>query len=173
MTANTLPVIAPDTYRIDPARSAVHCATKGMFGLATVRGTFTITSGTIMVAEDRECSRVEATVDAASFHSGNKRRDADIASKRFLNAAAHPEITFSSTSVQREQSGGWSLTGVLTVCDVSRDVTLPVAVSLAPGGIRFDTRTTIDRYAFGVTSSKGMVSRYSDLALRIHATPAR
>jgi polyisoprenoid-binding protein YceI len=173
MTANTVPVIAPDTYRIDPARSAVHCATKGMFGLITVRGTFTINSGTIMVAEDRVSSRVEATVDAASFQSGNKRRDADIASKRFLNAAVHPEITFSSTGVQREQSGGWSITGVLTVCGVSRDVTLPVAVSLTPDGIQFDTRTTIDRYAFGVTSSKGLVGRYSDIALRIRATPAR
>lgn len=163
MTASTRPATAPATYRIDPARSTIRFACKGMFGLATVRGTFTVRHGTIVVAGDVTQSTVTATVNAGSVESGSKRRDADLRSKRFLDTDRHPEITFTSREVTDS-----TVTGTLTAHGVSQPVTL--AVTPEAGG-RFVATTRIDRYAFGVTSSKGMVAQYVDLTLEIAAHP--
>lgn len=163
MTASTTPAIAPATYRIDPARSIIRFACKGMFGLDTVRGTFTVRHGTIVVADEVTRSTVTATVNAGSVESGNKRRDAHLRSKTFLDTERHPEITFTSNEVTSS-----TVTGTLTVHGVSKPVTL--AVTPEAGG-RFVATTRIDRYAFGVTSGKGMVGRHVDLTLEIVAHP--
>jgi polyisoprenoid-binding protein YceI len=159
------PAIAPATYRIDPARSTVRFSVAGMFGLHTARGTFTIRDGTVLITEDPSQSRAAAVLDAGSFHTGNRRRDADVCGKNFLDVARHPEIRFTSREVS-----GTAVTGVLTVCGTGQRVTLDLTPSATEDGCRFTATTRIDRYAFGVTGSKGFVGRYVDVDLDIVAS---
>lgn len=166
MTASTAPAIAPATYHIDTARSTVGFVSK-IFGLLRVRGTFTVRDGTIVVADDVTRSSVTATVDAASIDTANTRRDKDLRSKKYLDTARHPEILFTSREVTPD-----SVTGMLYVHDTAHRVTLTLTPGSTPDGVRFTASTTLDRYAFGVTSAKGLVSRNVDVELEIVATRA-
>jgi polyisoprenoid-binding protein YceI len=171
MTVTTRPAIAAGTYRIDPAQSRVTFTAKGLFGLETVRGTFDVCDGEIVVADDPARSTVRATLDAATFHTSSARRDAHVRSKRFLDAAGYPTMTFTGASPTPRPDGTWVLPGTLavhgTTCDVP--VTLTAIGATATGG-RFSATARVDRYAAGVTGSRGLVGRYVEFALDVVAT---
>jgi polyisoprenoid-binding protein YceI len=164
MSSTTLPVIAPGTYRIDPKHTIIRFTTRHLFGLGGVRGTFAVRDGTVVVAADPRQSRATAVVDAASFDTGNPRRDKDVRSTNFLAAEAYPDISFTSTELAADAAGNWTLTGSLTVRDATSNLTLILGDA---SGHRFRATTRIDRYAFGVTRGKGMAARYLDLDLDI------
>ena len=52
----------PGTYILDPTRSSLTFTTKHLFGLGTVRGSFTVGSAEIQVAEPHAASVVRATL---------------------------------------------------------------------------------------------------------------
>jgi polyisoprenoid-binding protein YceI len=91
----------PGRYEIDTGGSTVRFRTRHLFGLAPVRGTFAIASGTIDVAEPLVGSAVYAEIDAASFRTGNGQRDATVHSPRLLDTGRHPLITFRSEEIDQ------------------------------------------------------------------------
>ncbi len=150
-------------YQIDPDGSSVTFRTRHLFGLAPVRGSFAIRAGTVDVSEPVTGSRISAEIDAASFHTGNPLRDAQVRSAGFLAADEYPVLAFSSTGLD-----GQVLEGTLTV----REVTRPVSVLAEVTGVStrsFTARATvrIDRYDFGVTASRGLAGRYLDVAVEV------
>ncbi|MGW7270917.1 YceI family protein [Streptomyces sp. NPDC054864] len=158
------------TYEIDTAASTVSFRTRTVFGLFPVRGSFGISRGRITVADAVEESSVDVTVGTDSFDSGLERRDRHVTSADYLDAAEHPEIGFRSRRVTRSASEAAVLQGELTV----RGVTRPVAVSIgrvALNGRRLTVEgtATIDRYAFGVTTAKGMTGRRLKIQLSVEA----
>jgi polyisoprenoid-binding protein YceI len=168
MTITTRPGIAAGTYRIDPEHSAIAFVTKSLFGLETVRGTFRIRDGEIVIAADTARSTARATIEAGSFRTDKPRRDKDVTSKRFLDAARYPTITFTSTGLAHGPDG-WRLTGTLTVRDTTSEVALVVSEQ-APGFLRATAR--VDRHVAGVTAGRGLISRYLDLTLDVKAVPS-
>jgi polyisoprenoid-binding protein YceI len=62
-----MPVPQLGRYGIDPAHSAVTFRTRHLFGLAPVRGSFAIRSGTVDVTEPVSASGIHAEVDAGWF----------------------------------------------------------------------------------------------------------
>ena len=72
----------PGRYEIDTSCSAVTFRTRHLFGLAPVRGSFTIRAGTIDVAEPLADSSVHVHIDPASFRTGNGQRDSAVRSER-------------------------------------------------------------------------------------------
>jgi polyisoprenoid-binding protein YceI len=161
------PALAPGTYRIDPARSRVRFAIKEGFGLMTARGTFTIRDGTVSVSASG--SSATATLDVASFKTDKPRRDAVVVSKRFLDAAAHPTMTFTSTRLEHVD-GTWTLTGLLTVRGVVSEVPLRLVSGTATvDGCRFTATARVDRHAFGVTTARGMIARWLDVEFDVYA----
>jgi polyisoprenoid-binding protein YceI len=158
-TGTTTP--PPGRYEIDTGRSAVTFRTRHLFGLAPVRGRFAIRAGTVDIAEPLAASAVYAEIDAASFRTRNRQRDASVRSARLLDVAGHPVITFTSERVDCQE-----LTGALTVRGVTRPVILsvePPAVSPRSFTVRATTR--IDRAEFGVTGYRGLAGRYLDLSV--------
>src|SRR6201984_1781286 len=71
-------------YQLDPAASTVTFATRHMFGLAPVKGTFRLISGQVTIADPLTSSTASAGVDAARFANGNPRRDQDVKWARLL-----------------------------------------------------------------------------------------
>jgi polyisoprenoid-binding protein YceI len=150
-------------YEIDPGGSTVTFRTRHLFGLAPVRGTFAISSGTIDVAEPLAGSGAYAEIEAASFRTGNGQRDGAVRSARFLDAGRHPLITFRSEGIVDA-----ALTGTLTVRGVSRPVSLAVEVTgVSPGSFSARAATRVDRTEYGVTASRGLAGRYLDLSLEV------
>jgi polyisoprenoid-binding protein YceI len=169
----SITVLAPGAYRLDPARSQVHYSGKHMFGMGAVRATFTIEGGELRIGEPLAASSIVVTVDAASFSSGNTKRDKDVCSAGLLDVAEHPVITFASDSVQ--QAGDALLvTGTVTAHGHTVEVDVHIdRITDESTGIRLHGRAEhLDRTDFGITGSRGMVGRYLDLELDAFASTA-
>ncbi|GGY19220.1 YceI family protein [Streptomyces xanthochromogenes] len=126
-TATAAPALGH--YAIDPAASTVEFTTRHVFGLLPVRGTFTIRSGSVDIAEPLGGSGVRAEIGTASFSTGSRQRDRAVRSARFLDAERHPLMTFTGDRVD-----GTTVPGTLTVCGVARPVSLRIEESASTTG---------------------------------------
>ncbi|WP_367123328.1 YceI family protein [Streptomyces phytohabitans] len=163
--------LSAGTYEIDPAASTVRFATRAMFGLLPVRGTFALARGRVVVAgaDGAPEPSVAVTVEAASFDSGNSKRDDHVRSADYLDVQDHPEITFRSEGFERSGEDV-ALRGELTVRGVTGPVVVAVDSFTAEGGRLTATGSaTVDRYAFGITNGKGMTGRHLTLTLEVVA----
>ena len=164
----TLP--AAGTYTFDSDRTTIEFATRHLFGLAAVRGTFTVRSGQVVVGTSLSTSRVTATADAASFSTGHAKRDPHVRSADFLHTDEHPEIVFSSTRVEQDDKGT-VVHGTLLARGTEAPLALRViqADTLADGSIEFRASGTVDRYQHGITKMKGMAARHLTLTVKARA----
>ena len=169
----TTPALPPGgTFEIDPARSTVTFATRHMFGLGAVNGTFAVRDGTIAVPSDDNKSgvlEVGLRIDAASFHTGTARRDTHVKSADFLDVGAHPFIEFSASSPVHDFNGR-SVDGSLRVTGNQGPVQVQVGEFATTGdGVRVQGTTTVNRYDFGVTKMKGMAGRDLEMTIDLVA----
>jgi polyisoprenoid-binding protein YceI len=170
-TTQRASVPAAGRYRLDPVRSSVTFRTRHLFGLGAVSGHMALTGGEITIDPAVPQATVTAAVSAASFHTGSRIRDRDIRSAKFLDTGRYPHITFRAGTLTRAGSR-WMLAGDLNVRQISSPVTLAIeSVEPARGGFRVRATTRIDRYAFGVTASKGMAARHLNINLAVTAEP--
>ncbi|MHB9863368.1 YceI family protein [Streptomyces sp. YIM S03343] len=166
----TIKAPTPGRYDIDVPRSQITFTTKHMFGLGTVRGSFQLRGGTVALAEPLTATRVDAVADAASFDTGNEKRDRQVLSKTLLDTATYPDIAFTSTAAEQDATGAWTLQGHLTAHGVRAPVTFTVAKAEVDGEeIAVEATATVDRYAHGVTKLKGMAARRLRLTASIRA----
>jgi polyisoprenoid-binding protein YceI len=150
-------------YEIDPAGSTLAFRTRHLFGLAPVRGTFTIRGGTVDIVEPLTASAVHAEIEAGSFRTRNPQRDASVRARRVLDAEHRPVISFDS-----ERPGTRDILGTLTVRGVTRAVRLQVTdVTLAPDSFTVRATARIDRIEFGVTAYRGLAGRYLGISLEV------
>jgi len=184
----------PGHYDIDPSRSRVTFATRHLFGLGRVKGSFAIRRGTADIADPVAASAIYAEIETASFRTKNPARDGSVRSPRFLDPAGHPVMIFRSDRIEAEGQGpvtkergvepaGGSrgvappgqqshvVTGTLTVRGATRPVTLAVTRCEASRGA-FTARATtrIDRTEFGITAARGLAARYLDLTVEVQCT---
>jgi polyisoprenoid-binding protein YceI len=152
-------------YDIDSSNSVGQFRTRHMFGLGPVRGMFAIVSGAVDLAEPLAESAIWAEIDSASLTTANPQRDATVRSPRLLNSRQFPAITFRNGRVQ---AGGATMSGELTVREVTRPVTLTVRQIARTGAwLTVTAITRIDRTEFGVTAMRGLAGRYLDIALEV------
>lgn len=146
---------APGRWQIDPGHTELAFIGRH-FMLTKVRGRFTGLSGVIEVAEEPGDSTAEITIDMASVESGNQARDEHLRSADFFDVEHYPTATFSARASGWQGTRG-ALTGELTLCGVTRPVTLHaeyLGYTADPwGGHRavFSAAGTIDREDWGLT----------------------
>jgi polyisoprenoid-binding protein YceI len=93
----------------------------------------------------------------AGLDTGDPQRDTHLRSADFFDVETYPTITFRSTTVEAGPSKTWTVTGDLTVRDVTRPVTVEVDFDGASGSpigderIAFSAATEIDRENWGLT----------------------
>jgi polyisoprenoid-binding protein YceI len=141
---------------LDPAHTNATFSARHL-GLSKVRGRFETLEGTVKVAEDPADSEVSVTIDAASISTNEPTRDGHMRSADFLDVENHPTLEFRSTDIQGT-GDEWTMTGDLTIRDVTRPVTLDVTYlgvtdnPFGPGRrAAFEASTEIDRFDFGLT----------------------
>lgn len=147
--------MATSRWNIDTSHSGVHFTIRHMV-VSKVRGGFNRWSGAIdFDAAAPERSSVTATIEAASIHTREPKRDAHLRSADFFDVEKHPLISFASTKV--EASGDrYRVTGDLTLHGVTQPVVLDaefLGAAKDPWGqerLGFSATTTIDRKAFGL-----------------------
>ncbi len=146
-------------YQLDPNHSRIGFAVRHM-AVSTVRGQFQDYSGQIDIDEaDLTRSTIAVTIQTASIDTGVEDRDNHLRSPDFFDAAAHPQITFTSKSIAPTGAGGHLVTGDLTMHGVTKEIQLPATVagpvdlgdSLRMG---VSAEATIDRKDWGIAWSR-------------------
>ncbi|XXY46073.1 YceI family protein [Sorangium sp. So ce269] len=128
-TSTTTPSATPSQaarWTIDAAHSSVSFSVRHMM-ISNVRGEFERVAGEVTYDPRRpEASKISATIDVASIHTREEKRDEHLRSADFFDAGTYPTITFVATSVRR-RGEGLDIVGDLTIRGVSREVTLAVS----------------------------------------------
>jgi polyisoprenoid-binding protein YceI len=143
--------IPQGVWNIDPSHSSVEFAVRHM-KIATVRGQFREYAGAIDATG--EAPVLSGTVKVASITTHDEQRDAHLGSPDFFDVERHPEIAFSSTAIELNESGEVSLAGDITIKGVTKPIVLQGTVAgpnTDPWGnqrIGLDVSTTIDRRDF-------------------------
>jgi polyisoprenoid-binding protein YceI len=147
-------------WRIDPDRSRVEFQVGHLYGLMTVRGRFSVYSGTLDLSAD---PAVELTIDANSLDTKNRRRDQHLRSADFFDTAHHPEVRFLSS---RATLDGERLMVAGRLHAAGRSIPLDIDATLrrVDGELEVDARTNADHRQLGMTwSPLGSVRRPSKL----------
>lgn len=159
-TSVDLPVGA---YRLDPRHATVTFRIRHM-GLAWLTARFDAEAGELTLdPEDPSRSRLTASADAASVNTGVLTRDGERAFDRqiarALGADSTPQISFTSTSIERTGAHTARVTGDLTMNGQTHPAALDVtfdgaAIDPLRGGqtvLGFSAHGQIDRSQWGVT----------------------
>lgn len=119
----------PVTWEIDPAHTVI-AFTIMHAGYAKVLGRFNEIQGSFVYdPETQNLGKVEATIGAQSVDTAHEKRDNHVRSADFLDAGAHPAITFVAEGSTPETETTGTVTGDLTVRGVTRPVTLDVTLN--------------------------------------------
>ena len=151
--------VAADTFTIDPNHSSIGFTVKHMV-VTKVKGGFDEYAGTILYDDkDLTKSSVEVTIKTASIDTNTPRRDDDLRSPNFFDAAKYPEITFTSRRI--EKSGdGYTAIGDLTMHGVTKEINMPFTIAgtvTDPMGntrLGLSAQTSLNRQDYGITWSK-------------------
>ncbi|MFQ5562089.1 MAG: YceI family protein [Parvularculaceae bacterium] len=173
------PACAGQTFEIDGGHTHVMFKFE-RFGLSYVIGGFTDVAGELTLDKDApENSSVNATVQIASFSSGNPNRDAHAVGPRWLNAEQSPAMTFTSTSVELTGEETAIVTGDLTLHGVTRPLSLDVALhnfgndpSTKREAAGFSATGSLNRQDFGITTAQGFISDEVEITIEVLAIAA-
>jgi polyisoprenoid-binding protein YceI len=175
MSTTTATPIAAGAWAIDPIHSTASFAVRHMV-VSTFRGGFADVHGSLDLTGDEPA--LGGRVAVASVEVKDDNLHAHLQSPEFFDAARHPEVTFSSTSVTRGDGDALTAIGELTIKGITREVVatgtwneVEADISGAPR-IGIDLETTIDRTAHGLNWNaplpKGGFALANDVTLSVH-----
>ncbi|HEY7295261.1 MAG TPA: YceI family protein [Dehalococcoidia bacterium] len=149
---------AVSTWSIDAVHSSALFSVEYM-AIALFKGRFANVEGTISLNEaDPASSSVKAAIDVKSLDIKNDRFYGHMMSDQFFDAETYPQITFTSTKVEKVSDTRWKIAGNLDMHGVSKPVTLDTeylgqAKHPFSGQTRagFRATTSIDRGDWGLS----------------------
>lgn len=157
MHANTLPGLITGSYAIDPNHSRLGFVVRHAV-VSRVRGSFKEFDGSGYFDLDEAAnSYLRLSVVTASIDTGNADRDAHLRSSDFFDVERYPEMTFTSTDVERNGFDSYQVKGDLALRGITRPVTIELnyeGSAIDPDGDRrigFDGRGAISRKDWGLT----------------------
>lgn len=156
------------TYKIDAAHSEITFKVKHLM-ITNVTGNFTSFDATMeSSAPDFSDAQISFEADVNSISTNNEQRDGHLKSDDFFSAEKFPKLTFVSKSITKKGDDEFTLTGDLTIRDVTKSVELDVEYGgsmVDPWGQHkegFEIKGKINRKEFGlgwgaVTEAGGVV----------------
>jgi polyisoprenoid-binding protein YceI len=154
----SVPVMAGDTYKVDPVHSSVLFRVRHM-NVSEFYGRFADVSGTVTVDDaDPSKSSFDVSIKTESIDSFNEKRDQHLRGPDFFSAKEFPTISFKSTSVKKVTDTTWEVTGDLTLHGVTRSITVSMEKTGAGSGpqggaiVGFETVFTIKRTDYGMSN---------------------
>lgn len=146
------------TWKIDNTHSEVQFKVKHLV-ISTVTGTFKSFEGSLITdGDDFDGAHATFALDSNSIDTNTADRDTHLKSDDFFAAEKYPHITFKGDLTKTGDSS-YTLTGPLTIRDVSKDVTLNVEYggTMVDGygqtKAGFEITGKINRKDFGLTWS--------------------
>ncbi|WP_055490930.1 YceI family protein [Streptomyces sp. TP-A0356] len=145
-------------WQLDPTASTVAVRHRTIWGLVTVKGSFTALSGRGEVKPDGTAEGT-VTVGAASLDTKNAKRDQHLRSADFFDVDRHPEIIFVVGAAEARPGDTAQITGQLTVRGISRPQAFTARIAQADAdALTLEAEFTVDREQFGlVWNQMGMM----------------
>jgi polyisoprenoid-binding protein YceI len=144
------------TYSIDASHSQIGFGARHAM-VTKVRGQFNEFTGTgFFDAENPANSNLQVVIQAKSINSGNADRDGHLRGNDFFDMDTYPEIKFASTSFSKVDESTYSVTGDLTIKDVTKSISFDLdftGTAVDPWGntrVGFEGKATINRKDWGV-----------------------
>jgi polyisoprenoid-binding protein YceI len=166
------------TWNIDPSHTQATFAVRHMV-ISNVKGEFQSTKGVVKIDDkDLAKSAVDVTVDAASIHTREDKRDAHLRSPDFFDVEKYPTITFRSTKVEKAGGDRYKVTGDLTMHGVTKPVVLDAMLTPEVKGMMGEVRrgaqatTRVNRQDYGLKWNKMLEAGPvvgDDVAIEINA----
>lgn len=137
-------------WQLDRTASTVAVRHKTMWGLVTVKGSFTALSGQGEVKPDGTAQGA-ITLDAASLDTKNAKRDQHLRSADFFDTDHHAEITFVVRRAEVRSGDTAQITGQLTVRGISRPQSFTARIAQADtDSVTLEAEFAVDRGQFGM-----------------------
>src|ERR1700741_3485178 len=122
------------TWKIDTAHSEIGFKVKHLV-ISTVSGKFTSFEGKLEGdPEDLTNAKIIFSADIDSIDTSNEQRNGHFKSADFFDAANHPKLSFTSTSIEKAGDNEYNITGDLTIRGTTKTVTLNAEL----GGVHND-----------------------------------
>src|SRR6266850_4696802 len=154
VTGNAAPVSSPaaqgQKYFITPANSKIEFLASKVTG--SHHGSFEKFSGEIDYAGAPEKSRVSITIDTSSVTTDTPDLTKHLKTPDFFDVAKYPQATFVSTEIRPggEKGASHTVTGNLTLHGVTKSITFPATIVVAPDAITVESTFAINRKDFGI-----------------------
>lgn len=117
-------------------------------------GSFKTFSGTIRAEEgaaDASSGEVTVEIDIASIDADVAKLTAHLKTPDLLDAEKYPKATFRSTKVEKKDGSTYSVTGPFQLHGVTKQITFPATIRLAPEQVEVDAEFAINRKDFDIT----------------------
>lgn len=157
------------TYTPTDAGSKVHFVVKN-FGINT-GGSFDGLAGSITFdPADLSGSSFNVTVDAKTVDTDIEARDNHLRKAEYFDVEKYPKISFRSTKITATNKEGYLyMFGVITIKNVSKEISFPFTQTSKDGGILFKGDFKLNRREFGVGGSSFSLSDDVSIELSIFA----
>ena len=154
------------TWTLDPHRSIV-AFTVTKHGTERVDGRFRAFQGTVTYDEANPArSSIEWRVKIASIETGERPRDATLQNEEFFHAARFPEMSYIARGVQRLPNGNFRFNGTITIRGQSKPLTIEATmIRCGAEGPMFSAKFDLDRFDFGVSGRRVLISRNVNVRL--------
>lgn len=178
-----VPATKVTTWEIDSKASQVEFSARmRLMFLAniTVKGRFADVRGTLTGDEsDPTSGQISVTIGAASLDTKMAARDKHLRSADFFEVENYPNLTFTSRRIEAldRAQGHYRVTGLLTIRDVAREVSLDARyISQEANKQRhtFNLTTMLNRRDFSLVWSRPQQKIVDDVHITLHIelTPA-
>jgi len=144
----------PRRFAVQPEASEVtfHATSR----LMNANGRFHRVGGAVVVdPRDLATARISLAIETASIDTGIGMRDNHLRSPDFLDAQRFPTITFESLRVET-MAGGAAVTGRLTLHGVTREITVPVDVTVSEIAMVASGELVLNRRDYGINYTSSL-----------------
>lgn len=115
---------AKTIWNIDPTHSEIQFKVKHLV-ISTVTGHFRQFAGTLETeGDDFATASIHFEAETASVDTNQTQRDEHLRSAEFFDSEKYPKMTFQSTQVKKTGDDTYTVTGDLTIKDVTKSIEL-------------------------------------------------
>ena len=140
------------------------------FGINT-GGTFEGLAGTITFdPANLANASFNVTVDAKTVDTDLEARDNHLRKEEYFDVEKYPKLSFRSTKITTTNKEGYLyMFGVITIKNISKEISFPFKQTSKDGGILFDGEFKLNRLDFGVGGKSFSMSDELNVELSIFA----
>ena len=134
----------------------------------TVDGTFKGLQANLLFSPGQlETSKLSATIDANTIHTGNNVRDNHLKSDDYFDVAKCPVISLSSVRLYRQGDGFAGLFN-LSIKNISKQLEIPFNYTEKDGLATFEAWFTIDRRDYGIGGYSLILSDHVNIHILVN-----